>query len=275
MLTVNVRPSACNRSASSVMNVTQLGRVRRPGGPVVRKGELLVVEVEAGVVARLGERDQGVDVLGPARRVGEDARHAPRRHLVGDRRDDRDVGITSYRHELLGEIGGRVLIDGDRSRSRSREPERRQLTERLDAGRQVGQRVFERPVRHPRLDVEGAGPAGRGVVASPERTDGHDRQHRRSEETDDEPGAPTTVVGDCRDQLVRWRRDGDEPAEVSGGDVLQAPDQDAPWTRRDLDEVGTATTTHPAAAADRTPVGESSIATHCTGSTPRRAAASR
>ena len=38
---------------------------------------------------------------------------------------------------------------------------------------------------------------------------------------------------------------------------------------------GTATTTQPAAVADSTPVGESSMATHCTGSTPSRDAARR
>ena len=39
--------------------------------------------------------------------------------------------------------------------------------------------------------------------------------------------------------------------------------------------LGTATTTQPAAPADSTPGGESSIATHCAGSTPRASAASR
>ena len=90
-------------------------------------------------------------------------------------------------------------------------------------------------------------------------------RHRRSRagRNADRPPAPGTVGGGAAATIA--------PRCSASGPAATARERPAAgWISTMF---GTATTTHPAAAADVTPVGESSMATHCTGSTPSFAAA--
>ncbi len=66
-----------------------MGTRRRPRVAPVRKGELLVVEVDSGETALFDERHDGVDVAAAGVGIGQDRRHLASRKRVDDRRDHR------------------------------------------------------------------------------------------------------------------------------------------------------------------------------------------
>ena len=176
-------------------------------------------------------------------------------------------------------------------------PERRHLVVHVGPLVELGDRVVERPVGHPRVHVERARPVRRHRLADrePPHADADERKYQRERAErappageDPLPEVPqpagtaiavlvtlvaVTVVGVAGRAAAAWLRRSRRGPRGSAraacaGSPGPAPGSIGTW-------LGTTSTTHPAASAERAPVGESSIATHDTGSTPSAAAARR
>ena len=106
------------------MNATQFGRVRRPGVAAVGEGELLVVDVDAVVVAIRSELTNRGDVLGARRWISENRGHLTGRQCVDDRGQHIDVDALDGVHELGCQLRRRVRINDDLVDADGVEPER-------------------------------------------------------------------------------------------------------------------------------------------------------
>ena len=254
MLTVSVRPSACSAVGQFGDERDPVRPGRRPGAAAVGEGERLVVEVDAVVVALLGERGDGADVRAALRRIGEQRGHLPGVHAVGDRRDDRRaLGAGRLDEQRRPPRPARCRA---RRSSSPRSPGTRTVRPRAATcrtRRRWGRRrraPSTAPTRRSGCPVAAGRGLHRGASTGderPRRRGSGDDRRRRSAASD-----------------ARWSGSAPHRATPSRGGVElgERVDDRVAGSGSIGTTLGTTITRQPASTAERSPVVESSIATH-------------